>query len=259
MYRQNILEFSCNTCGSNFQHLRELAVHGKRFHVHINKSAMKKKDWLYKCNTCDINFQHIIDLEIHANEVHSTCQESKETFKSTKSTFNETELNFNCSACESSYLSLKDLDTYTKFLMIDFNLFECQECMESFPTQYMLKVHFQAKARRHVVTMSNFDSNGHLDFKIDKCLHCNNYFSPFECQQCKESFTTREMLRRHVKEKSKTHHPYWKSFKCGNCNERAIKTQIQHGQIDLNKILGTVKGTHQTSKWTPLGSQITEN
>ena len=32
-----------------------------------------------------------------------------------------------------------------------------------------------------------------------------------------------------------------------------------HGQIDLNKILGTVEGTHQTSKWTPLGSQITEN
>ena len=24
-----------------------------------------------------------------------------------------------------------------------------------------------------------------------------------------------------------------------------------HGQIDLNKMLKTVKGTHQTSKWTP--------
>ena len=24
-----------------------------------------------------------------------------------------------------------------------------------------------------------------------------------------------------------------------------------HGQIDLNKMLGTMKGTHQTSKWTP--------
>ena len=27
----------------------------------------------------------------------------------------------------------------------------------------------------------------------------------------------------------------------------------QHGQIDLNKMLGTMKGTHQTPKWTPLG------
>ena len=32
-----------------------------------------------------------------------------------------------------------------------------------------------------------------------------------------------------------------------------------HGQIDLNKILGTARGTHQTSKWTPLRPQITEN
>ena len=32
-----------------------------------------------------------------------------------------------------------------------------------------------------------------------------------------------------------------------------------HGKIDLNKILGTMKETLQTSKWTPLGSQITEN
>ena len=32
-----------------------------------------------------------------------------------------------------------------------------------------------------------------------------------------------------------------------------------HGQIDLNKMLGTTKGTHQTPKWTPLGPQITEN
>ena len=32
-----------------------------------------------------------------------------------------------------------------------------------------------------------------------------------------------------------------------------------HGQKDLNKILGTLKGTHQTSKWTPLGTKITEN
>ena len=31
------------------------------------------------------------------------------------------------------------------------------------------------------------------------------------------------------------------------------------GQIDLNKMLGTKKGTHQTSQGTPLGSQITEN
>ena len=36
-----------------------------------------------------------------------------------------------------------------------------------------------------------------------------------------------------------------------------IKTH--HGQIDLNKMLGTKKGTHQTSQGTPLGSQITEN
>ena len=35
--------------------------------------------------------------------------------------------------------------------------------------------------------------------------------------------------------------------------------KAHQGQIGLNKILGTVKGTHQTSKWTPLGSQITEN
>ena len=32
-----------------------------------------------------------------------------------------------------------------------------------------------------------------------------------------------------------------------------------HGQIDLNKMLNTAKGTHQTSKWTPLGPQINEN
>ena len=32
-----------------------------------------------------------------------------------------------------------------------------------------------------------------------------------------------------------------------------------HGQIDLNKMLSTTKGTHQTPKWTPLGPQITEN
>ena len=32
-----------------------------------------------------------------------------------------------------------------------------------------------------------------------------------------------------------------------------------NSQIDLNKMLDTVKGTHQTSKWTPLGPQISEN
>ena len=35
--------------------------------------------------------------------------------------------------------------------------------------------------------------------------------------------------------------------------------KTHHGQIDLNKMLNTAKGTHQTSKWTPLGPQITEN
>ena len=35
--------------------------------------------------------------------------------------------------------------------------------------------------------------------------------------------------------------------------------RAHHGQIDLNKMLGTAKGTHQTPKWTPLGPQITEN
>ena len=29
--------------------------------------------------------------------------------------------------------------------------------------------------------------------------------------------------------------------------------RTHHGQIDLNKILGIVKGTHQASKWIPLG------
>ena len=38
-----------------------------------------------------------------------------------------------------------------------------------------------------------------------------------------------------------------------------FSTTSHHGQIDLNKILGTAKGTHQTSKWTPLESQIIEN
>ena len=37
------------------------------------------------------------------------------------------------------------------------------------------------------------------------------------------------------------------------------KCYSHHGKRDLNKILSTAKGTHQTSKWTPLGSQITEN
>ena len=32
-----------------------------------------------------------------------------------------------------------------------------------------------------------------------------------------------------------------------------------HGQVDLNEILNIGKGTHQTSKLTPLGNQITEN
>ena len=35
--------------------------------------------------------------------------------------------------------------------------------------------------------------------------------------------------------------------------------KAHHGQTDLNKISNTAKGTHQTSKWTPLGPQITEN
>ena len=39
----------------------------------------------------------------------------------------------------------------------------------------------------------------------------------------------------------------------------AAEPTSHHGQIDLNKILKTAKGTHQTSKWTPLGSQITKN
>ena len=32
-----------------------------------------------------------------------------------------------------------------------------------------------------------------------------------------------------------------------------------HGQIDLNKKQLTAQGTQQTTKWTPLGSQITES
>ena len=32
-----------------------------------------------------------------------------------------------------------------------------------------------------------------------------------------------------------------------------------NGQIDLNKMLKTAKGTPQSSMWTPLEPQITEN
>merc|ERR1712187_849627 len=88
--------------------------------------------------------------------------------------------------------------------------------MESFPTQSMLESHFQEEAGR--------GSYGHTNFRINKCLRCNSYFSPYECQECKESFKTRGKLRKH-KDKNKNHHPNWKSFNCGNCNERAIKLQ----------------------------------
>ena len=37
------------------------------------------------------------------------------------------------------------------------------------------------------------------------------------------------------------------------------KDPSQQGQIDLNEMLKTAKGTHKTSKWTSLGPQITEN
>ena len=43
------------------------------------------------------------------------------------------------------------------------------------------------------------------------------------------------------------------------CSVKNFKRASHHGQIDLNKMLGTKKGTHQTSQGTPLGPQITEN
>ena len=53
------------------------------------------------------------------------------------------------------------------------------------------------------------------------------------------------------------------NFVIGLCVARPVSAKLispsHHGQIDLNKMLGTKKGTHQTSQGTPLGSQITEN
>ena len=119
--KETELTFGCNECGSEFTHLRELEVHAKRLHVHINKSAMKKEYWMFKCNACITNFQHFSGLKNHVKGVH-----------------------------------------------LNINPFECQECKETFTTKGMLRKHVQDNAR---------SKTHHLDVKIHKCDQCNTYFS----------------------------------------------------------------------------------
>ena len=47
---------------------------------------------------------------------------------------------------------------------------------------------------------------------------------------------TGKKLRKH-NEKNRNHHPNWKSYKCGECNKRAVKTQ----SIETDSILLVVK------------------
>ncbi|XP_013187860.2 zinc finger protein 845 [Amyelois transitella] len=199
----------CDICSKVFNNKYYLAFHKKNVHSHVAWS---------KCDYCDKQFKSKRYIRRHIKYTHLgmqryKCIECETLFKEKKSLRkhvrskhpNSTAFQ-QCHICHKRFESAKSCKIHLKLLhSFNMNTFPCDLCPVSFSSNEALAIHLKTK---------------HLsEDKIFKCKNCNSVFKGQEkfdshkeycqylpntkvlprCVLCAKDFSTKETLKRHVK------------------------------------------------------------
>ncbi|XP_064293007.1 zinc finger protein 845-like [Plodia interpunctella] len=200
----------CEICSKMFNNKYYLAFHKKNVHSHVAWS---------KCDYCDKQFKSKRYIRRHIKYTHLgmqryKCIECETLFKEKKSLRKHVRSKHpdstafqQCHICHKRFESAKSCKIHLKLLhSFNMNTYPCDLCSVSFSSNEALTIHLKTK---------------HLsDDTIFKCKECNSVFKGDEkfekhkefcnilpsmkkalprCIICMKDFSTRETLKRHIK------------------------------------------------------------
>lgn len=220
--------FQCNICKKSFNRLTNMKAH-KMIHL---KDDCKP----HKCKICPKTFRRADRLALHM-QTHSKkqlfrcqfCKRAYDNFNDLESHLHVHKNSLICKICSQSFAKITDVLLHEeKFHNNSKRIFKCKQCKEKFKRKVYLNNHM----RIHYQNDNNKNNIQPNTYECDICKNCySTYrnierhikmhmkcFDVYDCPICEKSFSRQRQMNAHI-----LTHVGAKPFVCDICNKSYLQ------------------------------------